>query len=185
MSVPISAAFFGGDQDWSYEGRTTTLHSMFGAPCREIECHLLHRHLWIAAADWTPPIDPFKQHPTRHSITARSAITSMVPKIRSVPFESLISRVPDRGRKCHPSPPRQIDLSQPSLLQAACPHCSRAAFAIRLSPVEHLIRVDVVSSRHSRYRGFRQERLFHDLSSHPDRSAPLLCSLDSDVKCLV
>jgi hypothetical protein len=37
-------------------------------------------------------------HPTRHSITARSATRSTVQKIRSIPLESLISRVPDRGR---------------------------------------------------------------------------------------
>lgn len=38
-------------------------------------------------------------HPTKHSIAARSAATSTIPAIRTVPRESLISKVPDRGRK--------------------------------------------------------------------------------------
>jgi hypothetical protein len=79
---------------------------------------------------------------------------------------------------------RTIRPKSPSLLAVCTLLLAATATDVRaqqLPPVEHLVRVHVVPSGNSRHRGFRQERLFHHLSSLLDCSAPLLYSRHPDL----
>src|SRR5215471_4290001 len=69
-----------------------------------------------------------------------------------------------------------IHLALPELSRSACPDGLRLTltFLIQLPPVEHLVGIHVVPSRHSRHRGSRHQRLFHNRPPLGLRSPPVL-----------